>query len=67
VNLDVEDSGQDLLAGKSKYYQDTYADSNCGVKRLSALALRDVLDDVEKYGILPTGSTIAKRAKIDSI
>ena len=50
VNLDVEDSGQDLFAGKSKYYQDTDADNNGGVVSLSALAFGDVLGGGEKDG-----------------
>jgi len=50
VNLDVEDSGQDLFAGKSKYYQDAYADNNSGVEGLSTLAFGDVLGGGEKDG-----------------
>lgn len=48
VNLDVEDSGQDLFAGKRKYYQYGHTNNNGGVECLSALALRDMLDYVEK-------------------
>jgi len=50
VNLDVKDSGQDLFAGKGKYYQNAYADNNGSVVGLSALALRDVLSGGEKDG-----------------
>ena len=48
VNLDVEDSGQDLFAGKRKYYQDAYADNNSGVVGFSALAFRDMLSGGDK-------------------
>jgi hypothetical protein len=48
VNLYMEDSGQDLFAGKRKYYQYGHTNNNGGVECLSALALGNVLDDVEK-------------------
>ena len=46
----MEDSGEDLSAGKRKYNEDAYADNNGGVEGLSALAFGDVLADVEKDG-----------------